>query len=247
MHKIKIIGFGVVGQNMRKIFHDAVVHDPGRGLVNTDPCDLAIICVPTEMNPDGSADISIVNKVITEHDAEYYLIKSTVPPGTTDIISIAAEKDIVFSPEYFGGTEHANYHDYDFVIFGGSESICSKVADIYKRYVHPEKHFYITSARTAELVKYMENSWLALKVTFCNEFYRLADRTGVDYNILRELFIADPRVNRSHTFVYPEQPYYDSHCLNKDVPAVIAYAESMGYNLDLMKQVVSLNEKFKGR
>ena len=245
MNEVKIIGFGVVGKNMRKIFPDAAIHDPGVGLVNKEPCTMAVICVPTEMKKDGSADTSIVEKVISEHEAFIYLIKSTVPPGTTDRLINMTGKEIVFSPEYFGGTEHANYHDYDFVILGGSRYARKYAAEIYQKYVHPEKKFYFTDSKTAELVKYMENCWLAAKVTFCNEFARIAENIGVDYPVLRELFLADPRVNRSHTFVYPEKPYYDSHCLNKDVPALITFCKNIGYNAKLMESISAINSEFK--
>ena len=63
----------------------------------------------------------------------------------------------------------------------------------------------------------MENSYLATKVSFCQQFYNLAEQIGVDYEELRELFILDPRVNPSHTFVYRDKPYWDTVCLNKDV------------------------------
>ena len=86
----------------------------------------------------------------------------------------------------------------------------------------------------------MENSWLATKVTFCNEFYRIANQAGVDYEELRELFILDPRVNPSHTFVYRDQPYWASHCLNKDVPAIASMFEA-----PLLESVININNKHK--
>ena len=80
--------------------------------------------------------------------------------------------------------------------------------------------FRIIDATTAELVKYMENAYLATKVTFCNEFFRIAQHYKVDYEDLRELVTLDPRIDPSHTFVYRSHPWYDSHCLNKDVAAI---------------------------
>lgn len=80
--------------------------------------------------------------------------------------------------------------------------------------------FRLTDAKTAELVKYMENSYLATKVTFCNAFYRIAEHYNINYEDVRELVTLDPRIDASHTFVYRDHPYYDSHCLNKDVRAI---------------------------
>lgn len=242
---VKIIGYGVVGKNMHKIFPKAFIHDPIIGFNYKEKTDVAFVCVPTEKLTDGSADTSIVLKVIKENDADIFCIKSTVPPGTTREIKNITGKNVIFSPEYFGGTEHANYHKYNFVILGGERKLCSKVCEAFKLVSHPETIFRFTDSKSAELVKYMENTWLATKVTFCNEFRRIADLAGIDYNELRELWLLDPRINRSHTFVYDDHPYYDSHCLNKDIPAIIAFCEKIGYNPSLLKQVFDTNSVFK--
>ena len=66
----------------------------------------------------------------------------------------------------------------------------------------------------------MENCYLATKVTFCNEFFRMAEKLGVCYEELRELVTLDPRIDPAHTFVYRDRPYWQSHCLDKDVRAI---------------------------
>lgn len=86
----------------------------------------------------------------------------------------------------------------------------------------------------------MENSFLATKVSFCIQFFDIAQKIGVNYEELRELFILDPRVNPSHTFVYKGTPFWDSHCLNKDVPTIANL-----YDADLLKSVIDFNEKHK--
>ena len=115
--------------------------------------------------------------------------------------------------------------------------------------IHILQHVYdgthqlrITDAKTAEHVKYMENSYLAMKDSFCQQFYDIAERTGVCYEELRELFVLDPRVEPSHTFVYRDRPYWDSHCLNKDVRAV---AEK--YDAPLLLNMIAFNEGRKVR
>ena len=86
----------------------------------------------------------------------------------------------------------------------------------------------------------MENSFLATKVSFCNQFYELCKKHNISYEELRELFILDPRVNPSHTFVYEDSPYWDSHCLNKDVNYI-------AYNLDafLLQDICEFNNSQK--
>ena len=249
--KILIIGFGVVGKNMADVFTDADIFDP---LYPTISCnenkfhDLAFVCVPTDMKEDGSCDISIVKKVLLHHFnfVHTFCIRSTIPPGTTEKLKHELKfPNIVFSPEYFGATIHANNPNYEFVTLGGDSINTAYVAKAYIEIKHPEFVIHQTDSKSAELCKYMENSFLALKVIFCNEFYRIAKKAKVDYTELRELFLADPRMNRSHTFVYDDHPYYDSPCLNKDIPALIAYAEQIGYTPKLMKQVLDSNNDFK--
>ena len=60
----------------------------------------------------------------------------------------------------------------------------------------------------------------------------------ISYEELRELFILDPRVNPSHTFIYDEHPYWESHCLDKDVPAIANFADA-----ELLKEIIKFNEK----
>ena len=88
----------------------------------------------------------------------------------------------------------------------------------------------------------MENSFLATKVSFCNEFYEIAKTLGVHYEELRELFVLDPRVNPSHTFVYEDTPYWNSHCLNKDVPSIADFANSK-----LLWSIIDYNNNQKSK
>ena len=68
----------------------------------------------------------------------------------------------------------------------------------------------------------------------------------VNYSELRECFVADPRVNPSHTFVYSSYPYYDSKCFNKDLPALVNFCENyLGYSPDFIKSVILRNKSFQ--
>ena len=246
MRSVIIIGYGVVGKNMQKLFQDADIVDPHLGLLSAkNHHDVAFVCVPTPNDKDNRCDISNVIMAINENEAEVFCIKSAMPPGSTRAVMRQTGKLCVVSPEFFGETKHANAVDYDFVILGGSKDLTRQVAEVFKEHTAGTYRIFQTDCETAELVKYMENSFLALKVTFCNEFYRLAKEIGVDYNELRELWLLDPRVGRSHTFVYEDRPYYDSKCLNKDIPALITFAIEHGVNMPLMWRVETLNAKHK--
>lgn len=263
-----IVGYGVVGKNMHRAFPEAWVVDPGLGVPSPvapdDLChalpprdaerayheppgcfEVAFVCVPTPPAPDGSCDASVVERAVRENEAEVYCIKSTVPPGTTDRLVRETGRQCVFSPEYYGATVHCNDYEFPFVILGGTRAAASAVAELYKEKHTGELRVMKTSARTAELVKYGENAFLATKVTFFNEFARMADAFGVDPDEFRELLLLDPRVGRSHSFSYRGHPFYDSACLNKDVPAIIKAAEAAGYRAPLLRAVRDINDSWR--
>lgn len=242
---VLIIGHGVVGTNLEKelkvLYPD--ICDKYK-LVDTRRKNykykVAFICVDTPATNDSDCDITEVKNAIMENDADIYIVKSTILPGTTKRIAEATGKRIVFSPEYYGGTQHCNNYNFDFTILGGDKKDCCEVIQLLQDVYDGRHKFRITDSTTAELVKYMENSYLATKVSFCNQFYNIAKNNGVDYEELRELFVLDPRVEPSHTFVYDDHPYWDSHCLNKDVPA-IAHSQ----NALFLKSVIGFNESQK--
>ena len=247
MKRTLIIGYGTVGSNLSEELSllNPAIYDKFKPYYTTKKekhYDFAFVCVDTPYSdPYHKCDLFQVYNAIEENDADIYVIKSTILPGTIDALKQKyPNKHIVFSPEYYGATQHCNNFKFDFTILGGDKADCFKVQQLLQ-YVYDARHtFYIVDARTAELAKYMENSWLATKVSFCHQFYDIAKKCNVNYEELRELFILDPRVNPSHTFVYEDKPYWDSHCLNKDVSAV---AET--YDAELLKAVIDFNEKRK--
>lgn len=213
--ELLIVGYGNVGKHLchefRRLSPDIYdVNISGYSRRQEKHYDAAFICVPTDKLEDGTCDTSVVEKAVKETDAELIIIKSTIPPTTTDRLIKETGKNIIFSPEYYGATQHCKTEQ-GFAIFGGEKQLCEKAAQIYYQIKNGTYRFYFTDAVTAELAKYMLNSFLALKVTFCNEFAVIAKKFGVSYPELRELFVADDRVGGSHTFSLEGQPYYDSH------------------------------------
>ena len=245
MRNILIVGYGIVGHNLSKEISNLKpdIFDKYKTECNTKrniKYDIAFICVDTPLKENFELDISEVLNAIKENDSEIYVIKSTCPLGTVDKFKEITSKRIIFSPEYYGGTQHCNNFDFDFTILGGDKNDCIKVVQVLQNCYDARHTFRIVDSKTAELVKFMENSWLATKVSFCQSFYNVCKNNNLNYEELRELFVLDPRVNASHTFVYENSPYWDSHCLNKDVPH-IAYNQ----NMELLKSVIDFNIKQK--
>ncbi|KKL71000.1 hypothetical protein LCGC14_2099270, partial [marine sediment metagenome] len=109
----------------------------------------------------------------------------------------------------------------------------------------PQLSYFATDAKTAELVKYMENAWLALQVTFAGEMYEVAQVLGADYNSARELWALDPRVSRWHTLVFPSNRGFGGKCLPKDLAAIIAAAKQAGYEPRLLEEIRATNRRFR--
>lgn len=275
MKKVAIIGFGYVGRAMTRFFHekfDVRVYDPYlKGTEeelalpnvqqeakkpNINACDLAIVCVPTPMGEGGVVDLSIVEESIAWLETPLILIKSTVPPGTTQNLRVKTGKKIVFSPEYIG---EGNYpvpfwKDYphptdmrlhSFTTLGGLDEDTHAVLQFFKKVAGAEMRYSQTDSTTAELAKYMENAFLGTKVIFCNEFARIAETLGVDYDELRELWLQDGRIGRSHTAVHEDNRGFGGKCLPKDINGIVQAVEAEGYEPKLLKTVLEVNSDLR--
>lgn len=248
---VSIIGFGHVGRAMSRLFPTARVYDKyqvehlDRDAVQG--ADMALVCVPTPQRSDGHADTSIVEGVVGWLKADVICIKSTIPPGTTDRLCEMTGKRIVFSPEYEGETPWSRGQDHwPYLIVGGERDAANVVIDQFAPVLGPDVAYWKTDARTAELTKYLENAWLALQVTFANEFYEIAAAVGADYQQARELWALDPRVSRWHTLVFPNNRGYDGKCLPKDVSAIIEASRAAGYRPKLLQAMRHVNADFRG-
>jgi UDPglucose 6-dehydrogenase len=252
--KVGVVGAGVVGSAMQKLCGpETVMYDtrPGFGSKSDiNACDVVFVCVPTPMAADHTCDTSIVEDVVSWVEAPLQILRSTVSPGTTDRLCEKYGKQIVFQPEYLGETPahvFGSMGEREFVVLGGSKAAVSKAADFYKHYYNAYVQFHLTDAMTAEVAKYMENAFYAVKVTFVNEFYDIAKAHGVDFNELREVWLADTRISRDHTFVYPEARGFSGKCLPKDCNAIVRSSLQRGYEPRYMQATLDLNEEFLRR
>jgi UDPglucose 6-dehydrogenase len=240
--KIGIVGYGVVGKALGRLFgYEAgkagvEVYDkhlPGLNdaahKIAIQRCDLVFVAVPTPEKADGSCDVSAVEEVVSWVGPPI-CVKSTVPPGTVDRLAKETGKQIAFSPEYVGETPWHPWkgiENHGLVIVGGTRLLCELVVRAYQEVLGPLVRYAMTEAKAAELCKYMENTFLAAKVAFVNQFYDLAQGFGVSFEALRELWLLDERVGRSHTIVTEERGYR-GRCLPKDMAAMIHAAQPVG-------------------
>jgi len=244
MKTIGIVGQGYVGTAVRTVFekyYDVETFDIKQkcssdsisDLVNKT--DIIFVCVPTPMKKDGSCDASIVEDVIGEINAvsmtdKIVAIKSTVPPGTTNRLNKKyGNLTVIFNPEFL--TE-ANFIE-DFknqtrIIIGGQRPATTKLRQIYSL-VFPKATIVKTGSKTAEMVKYFTNTFLATKVSFANEMKMICDHLDIDYDKVVEYATYDERLGKSHWSV----PGPDGHfgfggsCFPKDINALLHIVSHM--------------------
>lgn len=270
--KIAIIGNGYLGKAFARMFQDAYdvyIYDkyPTRveeGVKATlasreqcNTCQLAIICVPTPMKDDGTSDTSAVYEACEWVRTPLVLIKSAVIPGTADDITKRHAPVGIrpcVSPEYMGESKYfvpfwkyphpTDGRMHDFFVIGGPDPEAGRIVDIFTTVLGPECRVIKMQAIEAEIVKYMENSWGATKVTFSNEFFEICQAFGADFQKVREGFLADGRVERMHTMVLPHARGFGGKCFPKDVSAIYHASTNAGYEPTLLKQVLASNEGF---
>ncbi|CAM4260875.1 UDPglucose 6-dehydrogenase [Paenibacillus endophyticus] len=213
--------------------------------------DVIFICVGTPSRPDGSADLRFVKQVASEIGQKmngYKLVvtKSTVPVGTQELVTgwiEAAQEhfypfDVASNPEFLReGKAVTDALNPDRIVIG-SES--KRATNLLKSLYHSVKcPFVITTPRTAELIKYASNAFLATKISYINELARLCDELNVNVKDVAGGIGLDPRIGSS--FLQAGIGYGGS-CFPKDVSALILTARQNNIELSVLEKVVKVNQ-----
>jgi len=206
------------------------------------------VCVPTPMRKDGTCYTGIVEEVIREinesADDHIIVIKSTIPPGTTDRINQEySHSTVIFNPEFL--TEENFLEDFKNqkrIILGGDRKGTNKLRQIYSK-VFPNATIVKTGAKHAEMVKYFTNCFLATKVSFANEMYNVCQQLDLDYDKVVEYATYDERLGKSHWAVPgPDGDFgFGGHCFPKDLSAIINSFETFG----LLEAVEEVNNQVR--
>jgi UDPglucose 6-dehydrogenase len=275
--RIGIIGNGFVGnavkQGMIGVYPDILVHDKNPNLSEVSleevakQCECIFVCVNTPMEESGECYVGIIHNVVEEIDKLKSLgenliiiLKSTVPPGTTEAFEgMFPSLRFVFNPEFL--TEANSVKDFkeqDRIILGTNhENVFNEVADMYRK-VFPKTPILFLNFKEAEMVKYVSNTFLSTKVIYANEMKRLCDGLDVDYNIVINAAKYDKRLGDSHWKVPgPDGDLgFGGSCFPKDLNAIIFEAKINGIKVPLLETIRSINddirtdrnwEKLKGR
>ena len=241
--KVGVIGNGFVGEAISFAFSSVAEMyiydtDPARRLSDLESvhnCNFVFVCVPTPMYKDGSQDLSYVESAFEKAtQVPIYILKSTVLPGTTEMLSKKYSNfKIIFSPEFL--TERTAKLDMltqSRIILGGELSLTEKAKTLFNQRFKTN-NIILTDSKTAELTKYMNNTFFATKVSIMNEFKLICDKIGANWEDALRGFVSDGRIGDSHLNVpgHDGKLGYGGTCFPKDVNAFISFSKK--YNIEL--------------
>lgn len=223
--------------------------------------DLAVVCVGTPSLPDGSHNMSYIASVSreiaralkkTERTAARPLVvsyRSTVRPGTTEelidpIFRSELGKDtssyeLVYNPEFLReSTAIKDYFNPPKIVLGTADGKPNPVID--ELYSTIEAPWFYVKFREAEITKFVDNSFHAVKVTFANEIGRVCHRLGISATKVHEIFVSDRKLNISPYYTRPGGAFGGS-CLPKDVRALAHISTDVGANTQLIDSLLRSN------
>tara|TARA_B100001113_G_C20991312_1_gene570647 strand:- start:61 stop:927 length:867 start_codon:yes stop_codon:yes gene_type:complete len=261
--KIGIIGYGFVGSALDKGFNRNVekcLIDPK---LNTNISDLKefdpsfiFICLPTPMNDNGSQDCSIIYDVIDELSirlpSKIIIIKSTVLPNHLDDLS-KIYPNIVYNPEFLR-EKHA---DIDFkktnnLILGGPSKVLKKIVDLYRNHsvceIDDSKIFYM-DLKSASLIKYSINSFLASKVIFFNQLKLIFEdlECEIEWGDFIKAISSDSRMGNTHMDVPGNDGKlgFGGACFPKDISALYDLSKYLKLEFSLLREAILINEQIR--
>ena len=212
---------------------------------------ICFIAVGTPQGEDGSADLQYVMNVaesIGKSINGYKVIvdKSTVPVGTAEKVAEIIGKytkesfDVVSNPEFLKqGAAVEDFLRPDRVIIGtNSEKAKNIMLELYEPFVRNQNPIITMDTRSAEMVKYASNSFLAVKISYANEIANLCEAVGADANMVRLGMCADTRIGTK--FLYPGLGYGGS-CFPKDVKAILKTARDNGAECPIIESANKTN------
>jgi UDPglucose 6-dehydrogenase len=209
------------------------------------------IAVGTPTSPDGGADLSAVfsvAKAIGKAMDRYKIVvtKSTVPVGTGDQIREILKKetsqpfDVLSNPEFLKqGAAVEDFMKPDRVVVGANDVRAAEVLrELYAPFVRTGSPVMMVDVRTAEMLKYAANAFLATRISFMNEVANLCEQVGANVDMIRKGLAADSRIGPA--FLFPGIGFGGS-CFPKDIRALVKTGRDHGYDMKILEAVDSMN------
>lgn len=261
---IGVIGAGTVGKALIKAFEECcsvLVNDPAWGTQSTplqqliNYCEAIFVAVPTPADQHGDVDLRAFTSVMTQlndmsglsasqSEAPVICIRSAVPPDAIeDLLMKAPRLRLVVSPEFL--REASPVDDMltmRSLVLGGDQSACEAIASLFHKHSNitgPMRTSILPDVIGAAFLKYQENAFLAMKVSFMNEFFDVFNRSGstTSWEQLQTAFHQDhERMGTTHWSVPGPDGLrgWGGRCLPKDVSAFRRYATKKGADTPLL-------------
>jgi UDPglucose 6-dehydrogenase len=218
--------------------------------------EFAFICVGTPASPSGRADVRYIlaaAESIGRHACDHTIVvnKSTVPVGSVQFVndcllahaSDQASFSVVSNPEFLaeGSAVHDIFHP-DRIVLGSDDAAAAhRVAELYEPLGAP---VLITDPRSAEMVKYASNAFLATKISFINEVAMICESLGADVTAVAKGMGLDNRIGPR--FLRPGAGFGGS-CFPKDVRALGSMARDMNFDPTMLNAVLEINAVARAR
>jgi GDP-mannose 6-dehydrogenase len=235
--------------------------NPAEALTDSD---MAWICVGTPSEADGTVNLSSVQAVVRQigrclHSSKepprsgrpLIVLRSTAPPGTTTNhvipilqnesgLKVGIDIHVVYHPEFLReGTAVDDFYNPSKIVVGEAQpGAAEPLLSIYEKYNAP---VFRLALREAEMVKYYDNVFHALKITFANEVAAIAKSTGLDARKVADVFCADTKLNISDKYLRPGFAFGGS-CLSKDLRAVLRLASLKSVPIPMLQSVLQSND-----
>lgn len=221
-----------------------------------EECDIIFLALPTPPGEDGSADLKYILKVADDLSTiikSYKVIvnKSTVPVGTAEKVAMELSKklpaelfSVVSNPEFLReGVAVEDFLKPDRVVVGtSSDRAKALMEELYQPFLRQGNPIYFMDERSAEMTKYVANSYLAMRISFMNEVANLCELTGANVDWVRIGIGADSRIGKR--FLFPGIGYGGS-CFPKDVQALYHTAKQNDYDFKLLFSLMEVNKSQK--
>jgi UDPglucose 6-dehydrogenase len=258
--KIGIIGMGMVGGavafGLQRIGHKVVGwdSDPTKcgpyefgAILDTE---LVFICVPTPIGADFKCNTSIVESTVQQLvDYKYnglIVIKSTVPPGTTELlVARHLRTSIAFCPEFL--RERARFYDF----YENMELCIAGVLNedhgnlIREAHGSIPKNFVMMTPTEAELAKYFVNTFNAYRINFANAFFDVCNVMGADYRTIKDAVMHRTDTKSAYMDSNPAFREFGGACLPKDTQAFASFVHDLDLYTALFANIVQENKRVK--
>jgi UDPglucose 6-dehydrogenase len=253
--KIIIAGYGFVGKavgNVLKEHHRVIIVDPqfnNTRIQDHLDADGIIVCVPTPRTENNTCDCEILASVLDQVPVYMpVLIKSTVTPAVVDAFDeIYSEHSIVYNPEFLRArSANTDFLNQKYIVLGGEDPECFW-QELFQKSLPNCSMILNCTAKESAVIKYSVNSFLALKTSFFNQIHDICNKTGMDYDVVRQIIAMDTRIGSDHTMVPgPDGELgWGGACFPKDTAAFVQWANTVGAPTSLIEEAVNYNHQIR--